>query len=197
MHRVGRALAEQILLGEIERYASAANLPEKFIRGLEIREDHQGTEVTYEVVNTWTNEFGLPLAEWFDQGTKQGYLIEPKVTHDPIGLSAPSDAGAPLHTDTPLEPETLHTDRDRARVQHDDTGYSVQHPSLLYWERDGEQHWRRTVIHPGQPAILAIQKGLEAGQRRFAEALAVVVARQLERRAPGAILDLEAEVVVH
>ena len=197
MARVGRSLADQILLAEVVRYATAANLPEKFVRGLEVRETRDGADTVYDVVNTWTNEFGLPLAEWFDQGTANDYLIEPKVTHDDIGLSAPSDAGAPVHTDTPLDSDTLQTERDRARIEHNRTGHAVQHPSVLYWERDGERNWRRTVIHPGQPATLAIQRGLEAAQSRFAHALSVIVARQLERTAPGAELELEAEVVVH
>lgn len=194
--RVGRAIAEQTLLAEVVRYASAANLPDKFIRGLELREAIHGDEITYEVFNTWTNEFGLPLAEWFDKGTANNYLIEPKVTHDTIGLDAPS-AGAPHRTDTETEFETLQTERDRARIDHNETGYSVQHPSVLYWERDGEKHWRRTVIHPGRPAVNAVQRGLEAGQRRFAEALATAVARDLERTAPGTELDVEAEVIIH
>lgn len=141
-----RTLFERFILAEAKSLAAAAGLPDGFIEGLEIKETGWNE---FHLINTWRGQWGQPLALWFEEGTKQGYPIVPKVEH-------PTAEG--------------YTDRDLEKMEHGDLTIR-QHPPMLAWYRDGEWHFRRKVIHPGQQGRWVMKRALEEGVPKVREAL--------------------------
>jgi len=73
------------VLREMVLAAHAANLPQKFIDGIQLIKI---SDTSYEITNVW-NEDGKPLARWFEHGTAR-HWVEPK---DPDGVLAWESGG--------------------------------------------------------------------------------------------------------
>ena len=140
------AFLEETIYASIRRYvldkarsfALASNLPDKFADGMEFI---RTGPYEYRLVNKWRGKWGEPLAQWFEEGTKNNYIIEPKIMHRDLDQ---------------------YMGRDRARIAHGD-GTQTHHPRFLAWFREGMWHFRRRVIHPGRIATNIMQKALDEG----------------------------------
>ena len=141
-----RRLFERYVLNEAQSLAAAAGLPDKWIEGLEVAEVGWNE---FHLVNTFAGEFGEPLAQWFEEGTKRNYPITPKVEHADVGQ---------------------YTDRDLEEMEHGDHTIR-QHPPVLAWHRDGEWHFRRKVIHPGIEGAWVMKRAVEEGTPKVQEGL--------------------------
>lgn len=123
---------------ETKRMALAMFLPEKFIESIELRYHGNGRA---SVVNTFGTP-DVPLAKFFNYGTKRNYTIEPKVVHG---------------TPAPRSP------RDKERVG--DKSVKVVHPQALKWESGGETRFAKRVTHPGFPKTMAMEFGVQQGKK--------------------------------
>lgn len=132
-----------IVIPEAKRMSEAMNLPEKFTSAIQYRQLGKGKG---QVVNNFGSP-DVPLAIFFNYGTKRNYVIEPKVKHAKIRPRAP---------------------RDTEKVGDN----SVVHPEALHWiAPTGEHVFRKRVIHPGFPKTLAMQFGVEQGKNRLIQLL--------------------------
>ena len=158
------SLFNQFVIPEIKRMASAMFLPDAFIEGIAFV---KGGNNAGSVVNTFGGA-DLPLARWFNYGTKRNYLIEPKVTQ-PFG--------------------SVRADRDKDDVGKNSTDKKqVVHPSVLHWKgAGGENVFARRVIHPGFPKTLAMEFGLAQGIKILEKQLPEILKRE-----QGNVLEVKA-----
>ena len=158
-----RKKLEDIVVEKAKTYAAAANLPDEFVDGIELRERSGGGTVEFDLVNTFKGKFGEPLAEWFEEGTKRFYKIRPKVDHPTFGFgdAQPVLSRGQEAREDDENPRNIYTERDIAHIEHgDDT--KRQHPSVLHWFRDGIHHYRKEVTHPGREPVLAMHLAQDA-----------------------------------
>ena len=137
------------VIPEVKRMAEAMLLPSEFVDSIRFEKtgQNQGKVI---------NDFGvpdLPLAVWFNYGTKRFYPITPKVQH-PEGASP------------------------RATRDTEDVGEGhIQHPSVLHWvDESGKDHFRKKVIHPGFPKTLAMEFGVNEGKKKLMTVLPNIIA---------------------
>ena len=129
------SLFNNVVIPEMKRVAAAMLLPDKFIEGISFVKKGRNAG---SVINTFGGA-DLPLAAWFNYGTKRNYKIEPKVKHP---------AGA----------------KRAERDKEDIGGGSVSHPTVLHWKGSGgKDFFAKSVIHPGFPKTLAMEFGLGQG----------------------------------
>ncbi len=129
--------AKQSILPQVIIMAQAANLPEKFIQGIDV-EQSGPFQITF--FNDWSGKWDEPLAKWFNYGTKRNYVIENIVKHPKGGYR---------------------TGHSHEKIDHPTT--RTQHPKVLHWKKNGVSHFARRVIHPGFPKTEAIERGVELG----------------------------------
>ncbi len=129
----------EIVIPEAKRFATAMFLPQDFIEAIEFRKTGKNS-------GRVVNNFGgpdVPLAVWFNYGTKRNYDIRPKVEHPEGSVRA-------------------------ARDREDVGEGHVQHPTMLHWiDEYGQEHFAKVVVHPGFPQTLAMQFGVEQGKKRL------------------------------
>ncbi len=180
--RLATPVIEKILndtvIEKARSYADAAGLPEKFRDGIELRRNDSGASATspeWSVINTFRGKFGEPLAEWFEEGTKRGYVIRPKLDHPGAASGTdqqPHSGFGQRNREEDDEPRNIYTERDVAHVEHgDDT--TRQHPSVLSWLTGGIRVFRKQVKHPGREPVAAMDLALHdsiAEARRAVEA---------------------------
>ena len=131
-----------IIIPECKAMARAANTPKEFEDGFKFVKTGRNAG---KVINTFGSP-ELPLAKFFNYGTKKNYLIEPKVQH-PKG--------------------SVRAERDKDIVGDDN---EVVHPSVLKIPMpDGSFIFRAWVIHPGFVKSLAMEKGVQVGTKRLIE----------------------------
>ena len=82
-------LMRDTIIAEIKALSYAANMPQGFIDGVKFRKTEKNRGV---VINTWGTET-KPLAQWFNDGTKQ-HWIEPTVAE---ALAFPATSGRHAH----------------------------------------------------------------------------------------------------
>lgn len=150
-----RGLFEKYVLEEARTLGAAAGMPDKWIEGLEVKETGWNE---FHLINTFKGKFNEPLAQIFEEGTKRNYPITPKVEHDTL---------------------EQYTDRDLKQIVHGDRT-THQHPPVLAWLRDGEWHFRRKVIHPGQPGGHVMKRAIEIGLPKVREGLMWYLAKHPE-----------------
>ena len=150
-----RTLFEKYVLEEARSLGAASGMPDKWIDGLDMEEAGWNE---FHLVNTFKGKFGEPLAQIFEEGTKQNYPITPKVEHEDL---------------------SQYQDRDLAEIIHGDKT-THQHPPMLAWFRDGRWHFRRRVIHPGQPGSWAMRRAIEIGVPKVQEGLQWWIAKHPE-----------------
>lgn len=137
-----RDLLESTIVDEMKRHARAANLPKEFIEGITLERKETSTgRSKWRIINTWKGPRGEPLARWFESGTKRDYPIIPRVYQPP---------------------KTKRQKERTPKYAKPDTG-----ATWLHWERDGEEHFRKAVTHPGQPRSDAMKKGMAEGRVRL------------------------------
>ena len=154
-----RKIIRENTVEKAKSFASAANMPDEFVDGIEVRDGGftAAGVMDYDIVNTFKGKFGEPLAEWFEEGTKRNYKIRPKLDHPVIGFSdaAPTQGAGYADRMEDEEPRNIYTERDVAYVEHGDETRR-QHPAVLSWERDGVRYYRKEVTHPGREAVLSM-----------------------------------------
>lgn len=127
------------IIPEIQSLARGANAPEEFVQGFKFVRTGRNKG---KIINTFGSK-EVPLAKWWNYGTKRNYRIAPKVEH-PRG-----------------------TER-AARDKEDIGGGSVQHPEKLNWvDETGAMHFAYETIHPGRERILVMEKGTQIGGNRM------------------------------
>jgi hypothetical protein len=146
------SMFDGIVIPETKRMASAMMLPTGFIESIRF-------EKTGYLKGKVIDDFGapdLPLAVWFNYGTKRNYPITPKVEHP---------EGASPRAARDLEPIG--------------DGH-VSHPSVLHWvDESGKDHFARKVIHPGFPKTLAVEFGVQQGKKKLIEMLPKILESEL------------------
>ena len=132
-----------IVIPEIQSVARAANTPDEFVQGFKFVKTGKNKG---KIINTWGSA-DLPLAKFFNYGTKKNYLIEPKVVHAEKSPRSP---------------------RDKEQVGKDDGDSKVIHPSVLKITLpDGSVIFRPYAIHPGIEKSLAMETGTELGTQQL------------------------------
>lgn len=135
-------LFNSIIIPECKAMARAANAPQEFIDGFKFVKTGRNHG---KVINTFGSP-DVPLAKWWNYGTKKNYLIEPKVQHPRDAERAP---------------------RDIEQVGDDDE-IKVVHPSMLKITLpDGSVIFRPAAIHPGIEKSLAMERGVEVGRNKL------------------------------
>ncbi len=141
------------VIPEIKAIGRAANAPEAFIESFKFVKTGRGRG---KIINTLGSK-ELPLAKWFNYGTKRNYLIETKVKH-PKGA------------------------RRAEREKEDIGGGHVSEPMTLHYVDDnGVDHFPETVIHPGQPKTLVMEKGVTSGSKQLVSIVEKDVKEEFEK----------------
>lgn len=143
------------IVEECKRMAQAMFLPDKFVEGIDLRYHGHGRAA---VVNTFGTP-DVPLAKFFNYGTRRNYIIEPKVTHNKTVAR-------------------LRSPRDKEDVG--DKTKKVVHPEALKWDGPDGPVFARRVIHPGFPKTLAMEFGVETGKNFLKESLPKLIKDELE-----------------
>jgi hypothetical protein len=120
-----------IVIPEIQAFSRSLNLPEDFVRGFEFVKTGRNRG---KIINTFGSK-ELPLAKFFNYGTKRGYEITPKVQHPTGALRASRD-------------------KDSVGEEH------VQHPTVLHWvDQSGRDVFLPSTTHPGFAKTMAMENG--------------------------------------
>ena len=63
-------ILKRTIVDEMVRAAQAANLPEEFVRGIEMHQEGQ----KFVIENAWKSKDGAPLAVYFEHGTRDHWI---------------------------------------------------------------------------------------------------------------------------